>query len=201
MEEFLYELKIPKERIAVLIGKKGITKKELQRETNTKIVVNSKEGVVKVYGKDPLMLYSLREVIKAIARGFNPSIAKLLLRSDYSFEIINIRDYAKSRNDEIRLRGRVIGENGRSRKNIERLTECFISVYGKTIGIIGDIDHLPLARRAIIGLLQGKKHEKVYGSLEKRRKELRLRERYGFNFSEEKEFDTLNGEDLDNLND
>ena len=54
MSEFQYNIKIPKERIAVLIGKKGEVKKTLEGETGTKILVDSKEGDVIVQGEDAL---------------------------------------------------------------------------------------------------------------------------------------------------
>jgi len=46
------------------------------------------EGDVFVKGEDALGLYSTREIIKAIGRGFNPETAKLLLKQDYSFELV-----------------------------------------------------------------------------------------------------------------
>ena len=45
-KEYSYELKIPKERVAVLIGKGGETKSLLEEETSTSIDVDSKEGEV-----------------------------------------------------------------------------------------------------------------------------------------------------------
>ena len=94
MTEYLYELRIPKDRIAVLIGKEGKVKEEIELETKTKIQVDSKEGDVSISGEDALGLYSCREVIMAIGRGFNPDIARLLLKSDYCFEYIDLKEYA-----------------------------------------------------------------------------------------------------------
>ena len=74
-EEFSYELKIPKERVAVLIGKKGEIKKQIEQATNTKLKIDSKEGDVEISGEDALKLYATREIIRAIGRGFNPEIA------------------------------------------------------------------------------------------------------------------------------
>ena len=37
------EIRIPKERIAVLIGKKGETKRKISRLANTKLQINSKQ--------------------------------------------------------------------------------------------------------------------------------------------------------------
>jgi len=175
-EEFSYELKIPKERVAVLIGKQGETKKEIETAGDINLEIDSKEGDVVISSKDPIKLYTIKEVVTAIGRGFNPEIAMLLLKQDYGFEIISIADYAKSKADHQRLRGRVIGEEGKSRKIIEELTETYICVYGKTVGIIGLFDNLAMARRAVESLLSGSPHHTVYKWLEKRRKELRKRE-------------------------
>ena len=174
MEEFSYELKIPKERIAVLIGRAGEVKKSIEQDTNTTIKVDSKEGDVFVYGKDALGLYSCREVIKSIARGFNPDIAKLLLKQDYTLETIQLNEYTgKSRNNLLRIKGRVIGREGKSRKLIEELSEAYISVYGKTIGIIGLPEAASMAKRAVEALLSGSTHANVYKWLEKKRRELK----------------------------
>ncbi len=69
-----------------------------------------------------------------------------------------------------RLKGRVIGEGGRSRKTIEELTGSYISIYGKTICIIGEPEGAPNARRAVESLLKGSPHGNVYKWLEKQRK-------------------------------
>ena len=98
-EEYSYELKIPKERVAVLIGKDGEVKKSIETETKTKIKIDSKEGDIFVYGNDALGLYTCREVVQSIGRGFNPEIAKLLLKQDYVFELIHLTEFTgKSKN-------------------------------------------------------------------------------------------------------
>lgn len=181
-EEFAYELKIPKERIAVLIGKEGSVKKQIESSTNAALHIDSEEGEVKLIGTDALGLYVSREIVRAIGRGFNPETAMLLLKSDYGLEQVNVKDYADTNNDLLRLKGRVIGEEGKSRRLIEELTGCNISVYGKTITILGNLEWLPSARRAIEALLSGSPHSSVYHWLEKRRKELRKRELEGDNW-------------------
>jgi ribosomal RNA assembly protein len=173
MTEYSYELKIPNERVAVLIGKEGEVKKSIEGETNSKINIDSKEGDVFVSGEDALGLYTAREVIKSIGRGFNPDVAKLLLRQDYVFEVVNLLDYVKSKDSMIRLKGRVIGRDGKTRKLIEQLTESYICVYGKTIGIIGEPEPASAAKQAIESLLKGSTHANVYKYLEKRRREIK----------------------------
>jgi len=175
-QEFGYQLKIPKERVAVLIGKKGEVKKHIETITKTRIDVDSKEGEVLIKGKDALGMYSAKEVVRAIGRGFNPEIAQLLVKQDYAFELLNISDFSRTKNDEKRLKGRVIGEKGKSRSTIEELTGAYISVYGKTIAIIGEINSVGIARRAVESLLSGSPHANVYRWLEKQRRDIRKKE-------------------------
>ncbi len=170
MAQYSNEIKIPKERVAILIGKKGETKKELENRTKTKMIIDSKEGDIFLSGNDALSLFDVVEVIKAIGRGFNPDIAFLILKQDYVFELINMNDFAKTKNDSLRLKGRVIGSEGKSRNTIEELTETNISVYGKTIGIIGLQENVASARRAIESLLSGSPHSNVFRFLEKNRR-------------------------------
>ena len=173
MAEYSYELKIPLARVAVVIGTSGKVKKEIEETTGTHLQIDSSEGDVFITGEDALGLYTAREVIGAIGRGFNPEIAKLLLRPEYASEQINIDDYAKTKKHEIRLRGRVIGTEGKARMVIEELTDCNISVYGKTITIIGEIEKVAICKRAVENLLSGSQHSTVYRWLEKQRREIK----------------------------
>ena len=173
MAEYSYELKIPLARVAVVIGTQGKVKKEIEETTGTHLQIDSAEGDVFITGEDALGLYTAREVVGAIGRGFNPELAKLLLKQDYASERLNIDDYAKTKKHEIRVRGRVIGAEGRARKVIEELTDCHISVYGKTITIIGQIESVPICKRAIEKLLAGSQHSTVYRWLEKQRREIK----------------------------
>ncbi|HZX45044.1 MAG TPA: KH domain-containing protein [Candidatus Nanoarchaeia archaeon] len=170
MTEYLYELRIPKDRIAVLIGKEGKIKSEIEAETQTTIKVDSKEGDIFITGEEALGLYSSREVIRAIGRGFNPEVAKLLLKGDYAFELIDLRDYVgKSKDHLLRIKGRIIGAEGKTRRLIEELTGAHICVYGKTAGVIGEPTAASNAREAIEKLLRGSPHSTVYKFLEKKR--------------------------------
>ena len=177
MASYQYELKIPKERIAVLIGKGGETKKLLEESIGIHINVDSKEGDVVISGDDAIRLFDAREVIMAVSRGFNPNVALLLLKPDYVYETVNLMDFVTSQNSLIRVRGRVIGKEGKSRIIIEQITDTFISVFGKTIAIIGTAEKTNLARRAIMSLVQGSRHSSVYKWLEKKAREFDLIEK------------------------
>ncbi len=177
--DYSYEMKIPSSRVAVLIGTNGSTKKKVEQATSTRITVDSKEGDVFITGGNALGLYSAREIITAIGRGFNPDVAMLLLKQDYAFEQIDLAKKLSSKKHFTRIKGRVIGSEGKSRRIMEELTDCKISVYGKTIAIIGEISAVAVCRRAIENLISGARHSTVYRFLEKQRSELKRRQVLG----------------------
>ena len=176
MVDYSHELKIPLSRVAVLIGKHGATKRKIENETQTRIDIDSKEGDVIITGEDALGIYTVKEIVTAVGRGFNPETALLLLRPDYSFEQVDLSDAAKTKNHLVRIKGRIIGGNGKSRELIEQLTECFISVFGKTVSIIGRTENCSVARRAVEKLVSGSQHSPVYKMLEKNRARIRSRD-------------------------
>lgn len=163
---FSVELKIPKDRVAVLIGKKGFTKKSIQSRTHTIIEV-SKEGDVLITGNESVDVFNASPVVKAIGRGFNPEIATMLLNEDYSLEIINIQDFTKkSKKKFVRMKARLIGTGGKARNVLEKLTMTDISVYGKTVSIIGKVEDVLVAKMALEKLLKGSPHGNVYKFIE-----------------------------------
>jgi ribosomal RNA assembly protein len=157
------EIKISKERIAVLIGEKGISKRNIEKGMNTKIQVNSKEGDIIVEGEDSLNVIITVAIIKAIGRGFNPKKAFLLKNEEYILDLVQIQDYAgSSKKSEERLRSRIIGTDGKTRKTIEIMTNTFLSIYGKTVGILGKQQDVYLARRAVEIILNGAPQTHAY---------------------------------------
>lgn len=173
----MWYLKIPKERIGVLIGKDGSVKRRIEEVTGTKLQIDSSTGEVniEVNGADPVMALKVRDIVKAIGRGFSPERALELTGEDIYFDLVDIRDYVgKSPNRVKQMRGRIIGQKGKTRRLIEQYTEAQVSVYGNTIAIIGPIWSLETAGHAIRMLLQGCEHGTVYKFLEKKRKELRM---------------------------
>ncbi|RME55069.1 RNA-processing protein [Candidatus Woesearchaeota archaeon] len=171
------ELKVPKERLAVLIGKEGEIKKKIESLGHVKLDVNSKTGDVMISGEDSLDVYITKDVVKAIARGFSPKIALKLFKEGYMFDLIDIRDYVgNSKNALERIRGRVIGSEGKARRYLEHVTETNISVFHKTVAIIGEVENVTIARRAIALLLGGSPHGNVYRWLERKKQEMRKRQ-------------------------
>ncbi len=156
------DVKIPKARIAVLIGEKGSVKRRIEKKANVKLEIDSKEGDVVIEG-DSLGVYETVNVVKAIGRGFNPSVAELLFNEMYAFEMIDIIEFTgKSEKKRTRMKGRLIGEDGKSRKYIEKITDTHIVVYGKTVGIIGELESVAIAKQAMEMLLEGSPHAGVF---------------------------------------
>ena len=71
-----------------------------------------------------------------------------------------------------RVAGRIIGENGRTRRVIEQVTETKITIYGRTVSIIGMNPGLDYARRAVEMLITGAPHGAVYTRLERMRRDM-----------------------------
>ncbi|HZW85188.1 MAG TPA: KH domain-containing protein [Nitrososphaerales archaeon] len=165
-------VRIPVERVGAVIGKEGASKRFLETEMGVKLEVDSKEGLITVRSDsaDKADPFAATRVIEAIGRGFSPQRAKRLLEDGIAFAVIDLRDFAgKSTNALERIRGRIIGEKGKSRRVIEELTHCNVSVYGRTVAIIGDAAEVQLATEAVESLAKGSQHKTVFNTLQKAR--------------------------------
>ena len=159
-------LKIPRERVGVVIGKSGITKDEIENLTKTEIIVDSEAGTVAISPteetEDPLSVWKARYIVKAIGRGFNPEISVKLMGDETILEIINLPDYVgKSKKAILRQKARIIGKDGRTKDIITDMTGVDISIYGKTVAIIGDMEQIHIAKEAVEMILNGVRHKTV----------------------------------------
>lgn len=178
MESFgIGNLKIPVERVPVLIGRKGTTKKRLEKLGEVDLEIDSETGEVSVAQKGDAILASVTMgVVQAIGRGFSPEKAEHLYTDTYQLIVIPLREFAKPGSRRIsQVRGRVIGRSGRTREIIEELTSTNISVYGDTVSIIGDYLSINYSKEAIMKLINGSKQKTVYRYLEKLSKDLKYK--------------------------
>ena len=174
-------LKIPKERVGVLIGKEGVTKEHIEDMTQIKLDIDSDTGSITINPtektEDPLAVWKTRYIVKAIGRGFSPETALKLLDDEYILDIINLTDFVgKSKKAILRQKGRIIGREGRTKEIINEMTGVEISVYGKTVSLIGDMERIQIAKEAISMILDGVRHKTVYSFLEQKKQELKRRE-------------------------
>ena len=175
----LDNIKIPKERIAVVIGKNGSVKKKIEEYTNMRLEVDSETGQVffEPKGKTQGDFLSAANIVKAIGRGFSPENAFLLLDGECFLQIIDITEFGKTKKRMASKRSRVIGTEGRIRERIEEETGTKISVFGKTISIIGKVENTEIAKKAVEMILEGARHATIFdfikeNSLEERKFEL-----------------------------
>jgi ribosomal RNA assembly protein len=176
--------RIPKDRIAVLIGVKGGSAKALRNSAGCReLNIDSETGEVDVvWGPpgtyDPIKAMKLPNVIKAIGRGMAPNAALRLFDDQHFFEMVDLRDFVGKRsNQQRRIRSRIIGSEGKIRKLIENLTETEITIYKSTVVIIGEEEGLYAARQAIEMLAGGSEHGSVLHYLEKDRRRTKLSNR------------------------
>jgi len=176
--------RVPKDRIAVLIGKAGKTRKALQEAAGcAHLNVDSESGTVMVdWGEpgtyDPVKVLKLPDVIKAVGRGMAPSKAIKLLNDDHFFELVDLRDHVGKRSNQLRrIRARIIGTKGKMRRVLEVNTQTEISIYGSTIVLVGREETIGLARQAIERLANGAEHSTVVKLIERERKRMKLESR------------------------
>ncbi len=163
-------VRIPSERVKVLVGKDEATKKRIEKKCNVELIVDS-EGEVEIIG-DPADVFFVHDIVKAIGRGFPPETALKLLGNDYGLYVIPLKEIVHSENALTRLKGRVIGENGKIKYAIEDATDSYVSIYGNTIAIIAKIDTMEYAKEAIGLLIDGARHTSVLGYLAKAKREI-----------------------------
>lgn len=177
-------LKIPMERVAVLIGRNGETKKDLEEKSGLKINIDSKLGEVVIDDhevEDPLMIIKIENIVKAIGRGFSPQNAMKLMDDDADFFVFDLYDYVGKKEAHVRrLKSRIIGKEGKTKCVLEELTDARISIYGHTVSVISDIIRMNILKKSIDMILAGSKQATVYRFVETQMKELRREERYGF---------------------
>jgi ribosomal RNA assembly protein len=172
-------VRIPKERVGVLVGPEGKVKSDIEERLNVKLTVESDAGGVEIVlnegAPDPSTILRAKDVVTAIGRGFSPEQAFRLIRNeDTTFDFIDLRAiFDRSDSDIKRVKGRIIGMNGKTRRIIEELTEADVVVYGHTVGIIGTFEQADAARSALQMIIQGSQHHTVYSFLQKKRRELK----------------------------
>jgi ribosomal RNA assembly protein len=172
-------VKIPKDRIGALIGPEGRVKERIEKQLKLEITIDSETGDVTLTlapnAEDPSVLFRAKEVVTAIGRGFAPERAFRLIQDEEALlEVIDLREiFGRSLSELERVKGRIIGQEGKTRRIIEELTDAEVSVYGHTVSIIAYAEEMDIAREAIQMLLQGRQHSSVYRFLHKKRRELK----------------------------
>ncbi len=171
-------VRIPKERVGVLVGPDGRIKKYIEDKLEVTLDIDTEGSVTIILSEkaqDPSLLLRAKDLVTAIGRGFKPETAFRLIRNeDEIFDMIDLRHiFGRSESDIRRIKSRIIGTEGKTRRLIEELTEADVVVYGHTIGIIGSFEQADAARNAIQMIIDGCEHHTMYKYLQKKRTELK----------------------------
>ena len=172
-------IRVPRERVGVIIGPDGVTKKNIEKKLSVELQIDGDSGDITITmsekATDPSMLFKAKDVVTALGRGFSPEHAFRLVRDeDALLDVIDLRTaFGKSEADIKRVKGRIIGMNGKTRRLIEELTDTHVAVFGHTVSIIGTIEQVQVAREAVEMLVKGSMHSTVYRVLHRKRSELK----------------------------
>ena len=173
-------VKVSKDRIGSIVGKNGKVKAEIEVKCEVYIDVDGETGDVSIRlrNKDSLIqsgIFKAAEIILAISKGFSPQRAFRLLSDECILQLVDLREYSgKSLNSLDRIKSRLIGQNGKFRKNLEDFTGSDISIYGHFAGFIGTFDETSLALNAILMICKGSSHKSVYHMLEENKRKKKL---------------------------
>ena len=172
--------RIPEDRVGVLIGPGGRTRRDIASRTTAAVEVDAEDGEVRVESPDtdPVAAMRARDIVLAIGRGFSPERAYRLLKENTFLGVLDIKLTTGHREKEAlrRIRSRVIGTRGRARARLEELSGCSVSVYGSTVALIGEEDQLERATRAVEMLLKGSEHSTVFHLLTRLRRDAAVAE-------------------------
>ena len=170
----MQHVKVPQDRIGVLIGEGGETMREIERRAEVRLDIDSESGAVAIDDVgDPVLGMLAPDVVRAIGRGFTPEAALSILDDELrTFELVDLESHTRNKNDLQRQKGRLIGEDGRTRELMEELTGAEVVIKGTTLGVIGQPEEVDAVRRAVGMILDGAPHGAVYSFLERKHNEL-----------------------------
>jgi len=142
-----------------------ITKNRVKLENTLEVKITNRGREVSVQGK-PENEYIAEKVIDALNFGFPFAAAISIKNEENVFEFLNIKDHTKVK-DLKRVRGRIIGKEGRTLKTISNISDCYLERRENEIGIIGPTENIEHAQNAIISIIKGSKQTNAYAGLEK----------------------------------
>lgn len=170
----MQHVKVPDDRVGVLIGEGGETMRRIESRAEVRLDIDSQTGAVGIETVgDPVTGMVAPDIVRAIGRGFTPDAALSLLDHDLRrFDLIDLAAETRNENDLRRQKGRLIGEDGRTRELMEELSGAEVVIKGSTLGVIGQPEEVEAVRRATGMILDGAPHGAVYSFLERKHNEI-----------------------------
>ncbi len=164
-------LRIPINRIGVVIGKGGSNRHTIEEKTLSKIIIDSDTGEVEIRARkeleDPVALLNARDIVKAIGRGFSLTQSMKLAEDNFYLEIIRLKPLVGNQPSQMRrVKSRIIGSAGKTKETIEELTGCALVILGGTVSLIGDFEKIAVTKDALLNIINGFQVESVLSKLE-----------------------------------
>ena len=157
------EVYIPAERLD-LLKKDSKARSLIEGVCSCKMSID-RDGMIIIKGS-PYNEFMARNVIYAFGRGFEIEAARRLLGDGFYFSSIDLKEELGSEKRVRRIKARIIGENGRTKRYIEGVSSARICVYGDTVSFIGSTEEIKEAETAVNTLIEGGTHRLAYLRME-----------------------------------
>lgn len=152
-------VRVPKNRTSIISENSD----KLERKTGVEIKIRGRD--VEVEG-EALKVWRTKNIIDAIGKGFSFERSLKLLSEGSQLKIVKLKRLASSKKSIEKIKGRIIGRDGRTRELIEEYSKALVSVYQDYVSIIGKPQEIQVALRAVRMLINGRPHGRVYHYLE-----------------------------------
>jgi ribosomal RNA assembly protein len=159
-------------------------KNKVEKALNVKLTIDDKISI-ESKADDAFSEYMTERVLEALSFNFKIGDALKLKDEDYMFEKINIKSYARQSRWKTVL-GRLIGKRGKAIKTFSMLSDCSIQIKDYDVALIGSAEDMDLAMLALMKLIRGSPHAKVYAFLERNRVLKRIERNEDLGLKEEK---------------
>ena len=147
---------------------------KLERKLNVKLKIYGKKVIIE---GESLSEYESSLVFRAISFGFSVKIALLLLDEENSFKVVHIRGHTRRKLKDVQAR--LIGTEGKTKRILADIANCFIVINEGEVGVIGGVEDVENTETAIINLIKGSKQTNMYRYLERMN---RIKKESSFNF-------------------
>lgn len=164
-EEISKKISLQKEEAERVANAKDLIEEELnvkiEREGNILKIMASKDQIEDILKGE--------EILRALKWGFPPQTALKLRKSNFDFQTVDLKRF---RGDLNRIKSRVIGRNGKTKKKIQGVTNTSIIISKRHVVVLGGYEGLKMAIQAIKMIASGRRQQDVYQWLhrEKRRR-------------------------------
>ena len=128
-----------------------------------KIKFHREGKLIKIYLDDFYGLYKMEKVIEGIKANFSIEVCEKIFREEYDILEFDLKKvFDKKTNHLRRVKGRLIGEDGKAIQELEKRTGAKISITDRYLYIAGDSVSIQSAYYALNKLVGGTSHSRAF---------------------------------------